>query len=158
METFRKTLPKVTVDEQKRQCEMAAYFTHCNLQPIHQILTLRTALNMFFKIKNYKMAISFAKRLLDLGPKQDVTVHARKILQACDANPVDEVQLLYDEHNPFNLCGYTYKPIYRGKPEEKCPLCSASYLPQFKGCLCNVCDVAEIGKDCSGLRLSYQFK
>ena len=29
---------------------MAAYFTHCNLQPVHQILTLRTALNLFFKV------------------------------------------------------------------------------------------------------------
>ena len=33
---------------------MAAYFTHCNLQPVHQVLTLRTALNLFFKLKNYK--------------------------------------------------------------------------------------------------------
>ena len=29
---------------------MAAYFTHCNLQPVHQILTLRTAVNLFFKV------------------------------------------------------------------------------------------------------------
>lgn len=51
---------------------MAAYFTHCNLQPIHMILTLRTALNLFFKLKNYKTAASFARRLLELGPKPDV--------------------------------------------------------------------------------------
>ena len=30
--------------------QMAAYFTHCNLQPVHQILTLRTAVNLFFKV------------------------------------------------------------------------------------------------------------
>ena len=41
METARKELPKATIEQQKRICEMAAYFTHCNLQPIHQILTLR---------------------------------------------------------------------------------------------------------------------
>ena len=29
---------------------MAAYFTHCNLQPVHLILTLRTALNLCFKV------------------------------------------------------------------------------------------------------------
>ena len=34
---------------------MAAYFTLCNLQPVHQALTLRTALK-FFKMKNYKTA------------------------------------------------------------------------------------------------------
>ena len=37
MEAARKDLPKATIDEQKRLCEMAAYFTHCNLQPIHQV-------------------------------------------------------------------------------------------------------------------------
>ena len=57
---------------------MAAYFTHCNLQPVHLILTLRTALNLFFKLKNYKTAASFARRLLELGPKPEVAQ------QVCD--------------------------------------------------------------------------
>ena len=81
METSRKELPKATLEDQKRLCEMAAYFTHCNLQPVHQILTLRTALNLFFKLKNYKTAASFARRLLELGPRQEVAQQARKILQ-----------------------------------------------------------------------------
>jgi hypothetical protein len=74
--------------------------------------------------------------------------------QACDKGANDEVQLHYDEHNPFNLCAKTYTPIYRGKPEEKCPLCSSIYQPSLKGSLCQVCTVAEIGKDCIGLRIS----
>lgn len=154
MEQARKELPKDSLDEQKRVCEMAAYFTHCQLQPVHQILTLRTALNLFFKLKNFKTAASFARRLLELGPKPDVAQQTRKILQACDKNPTDEHQLLYDEHNPFAVCGRTYRPIYRGKPEEKCPLCQASHLPQFKGTVCSVCTVAEVGKDTVGLRIS----
>ena len=72
MEIKRKELPKSTIEEQKRLCEMAAYFTHCNLQPIHLILTLRTALNLFFKLKNYKTGASFARRLLELGPRPEV--------------------------------------------------------------------------------------
>ncbi|PSN39046.1 Coatomer subunit alpha [Blattella germanica] len=154
METARKELPKATLEDQKRLCEMAAYFTHCCLQPVHQILTLRTALNLFFKLKNYKTAASFARRLLELGPRQEVAQQAKKILQACDKNPVDEHQLQYDEHNPFVLCAQTFRPIYRGKPEEKCPLCGASYLPQFKGTVCNICMVAEVGKETIGLRIS----
>ncbi|XP_017770594.1 PREDICTED: coatomer subunit alpha [Nicrophorus vespilloides] len=153
METQRKSLPKNLPEEQERQCEMAAYFTHCQLQPIHQILTLRTALNMFFKLKNYRTASSFAKRLLDLGPRQEVAQQARKILQACDSNPTDEFKLRYDEHNPFSLCAYSFQPIYRGKPDEKCPFCGASYMPNFKGRLCNICEVAEIGKKASGLKI-----
>ncbi|CAB3258436.1 unnamed protein product [Arctia plantaginis] len=153
METARKAMPKNTLDEQKRTCEMAAYFTHCKLQPVHQILTLRTALNMFFKLKNFRTAASFARRLLELGPRPEVAQQARKILQACEKSLTDEHQLLYDEHNPFNICGISYKPIYRGKPEEKCSLCGASFLPEHKGKLCPVCGVAEIGKDVLGLRI-----
>lgn len=159
METLRKSLPKSTLEEQKHQCEMVAYFTHCNLQPSHQILTLRTALNMFFKVKNCKTAASFARRLLELVPRAEVAAQTRILLQACESNMTDELSLNYDEHNPFNLCGYSYTPIYRGKAEEKCSFCGTSYLPKYKGCICGVCTVAEIGKDCSGLRISvHQFK
>lgn len=60
--------------------QMAAYFTHCNLQPVHMVLVLRTALNLFFKLRNFKTAASFARRLLELGPKPDV---AQQV--GCDA-------------------------------------------------------------------------
>jgi coatomer protein complex subunit alpha (xenin) len=40
METVRKDMPKTSIEEQVRLCEMAAYFTHCNLQPIHQVLVV----------------------------------------------------------------------------------------------------------------------
>lgn len=65
--------------------QMAAYFTHCNLQPIHMILTLRTALNLFFKLKNYKTAASFARRLLELGPKPDVATQVCALQLTFDA-------------------------------------------------------------------------
>jgi len=154
LEIERKVLPKESMEQQKRSCEMAAYFTHCRLQPTHQILTLRTALNLFFKIKNYKTAGAFARRLLELGPKADVAAQTRKILQACDKNPTDQTRLDYDEHNPFAICGTSFKPVYRGKAEIKCPFCGTSYLPEYNDTLCNVCNVAQVGKDCIGLRIS----
>ncbi|KAG8185683.1 hypothetical protein JTE90_003222 [Oedothorax gibbosus] len=138
LELERKNLPKDTLEQQKRTCEMAAYFTHCKLESVHQILTLRTAVNLFFKLKNYKTAGSFARRLLELGPRQEVAQQTRKILLACEKNPVDQHQLLYDEHNPFSVCGQSYKPIYRGKPEVKCPLCQSSYFPEYSGSVCRV--------------------
>ncbi|XP_059167634.1 coatomer subunit alpha-like [Physella acuta] len=154
MENARKELPKSTLEEQKRQCEMAAYFTHCNLQPVHLILTLRTALNLFFKLKNYKTAASFARRLLELGPKPDIAQQTRKILAACEKNPADEQDLKYDQHNPFDICAASFVPIYRGKPVVKCPLSGACYCPEYKGQVCRVTKVTEIGKDCIGLRIS----
>lgn len=155
MEIYRKTLPKSTIDEQKRICELAAYFTHCNLQSVHQILTLRTALNLFFKIKNYKTAASFAKKLLELGPRAEIAQQCRKMLQACETQMVDEQSLNYDEHNPFEICAMTYTPIYRGKTSVKCSLCSAVYTLEFKQKKCVVCNVAEIGKEVSGLKISF---
>jgi len=81
METERKSLPRGTLAEQKRICEMAAYFTHCNLQPVHQILTLQVAVNLFYKLKNYKTAGSFARRLLELGPNPELAQKIRILLQ-----------------------------------------------------------------------------
>ncbi|KAK2187376.1 hypothetical protein NP493_168g04047 [Ridgeia piscesae] len=154
MEARRKELPKRNVEEQKRICEMAAYLTHCNLQPIHLILTLRTALNLFFKLNNFKTAASFARRLLELGPRPEVSQQTRKILAACEKNPTDAHELKYDQHNPFDICAATYTPIYRGKPVVKCPLSGTCYQPDFKGEVCRVTKVTEIGKDCIGLRIS----
>ncbi|XP_033100225.1 coatomer subunit alpha-like [Anneissia japonica] len=155
MEKKRKEMPKGGgIEAMKRNCEMAAYFSHCNLQPVHQILTLRTALNLFFKLKNFKTAASFARRLLELGPKPEVAQQTRKILQACEKNLTDAHKLNYDEHNPFDICGSSYQPIYRGKPVEKCPLSGTCYLPKFKGEICNVTLCTEIGKDTKGLRIS----
>lgn len=147
MELYRKGLGKSSAEEQQRSLELAAYFTHCELQPGHQILTLRTAVNLAFKMKNYKMAMSFGRRLLNLGPRPEVAQNIRKVVQACEKNPVDEMSIQYDEHNPFTVCASSYVPIYRGKPEVQCPLCGASYLPEHKGITCKICDVAQVGKD-----------
>ncbi|XP_030921093.1 coatomer subunit alpha, partial [Geospiza fortis] len=154
MEIERKKLPKETLEQQKRICEMAAYFTHSNLQPVHMILVLRTALNLFFKLKNFKSAATFARRLLELGPKPEVAQQTRKILAACEKNPVASHQLNYDQHNPFDICAASYRPIYRGKAVEKCPLSGACYSPEFRGQICRVTTVTEIGKDVLGLRIS----
>lgn len=37
MEIHRKTLGKTSQDDLKRSLELAAYFTHCELQPGHQV-------------------------------------------------------------------------------------------------------------------------
>uniref|UniRef100_A0A8B9L4E3 Coatomer alpha subunit C-terminal domain-containing protein n=1 Tax=Astyanax mexicanus TaxID=7994 RepID=A0A8B9L4E3_ASTMX len=154
METERKKLPKDTLDQQKRLCEMAAYFTHCNLQPVHMVLVLRTALNLFFKLRNFKTAAGFARRLLELGPKPEVAQQTRKILAACEKTLTDAHQLNYDPHNPFDLCAASFTPLYRGRPVEKCPLSGACYCPTYKGQVCRVTQVTEIGKDVIGLRIS----
>ncbi|KAK2718007.1 hypothetical protein QYM36_006704 [Artemia franciscana] len=153
MEMHRKELPKATQEEQKRVCELAAYFTHCDLQLAHKILTLRKAVTLFYKINNFKTAANFARRLIELGPSPDVDAQIRKKLVVCEKNEVDSVKVDYDEFNPFAICPASYTPIYKGKSKVKCSLCEASYCPRFKGIVCKVCNVAEVGKECSGMKI-----
>jgi len=154
LESARKSLQKETLDEQKRQAEMAAYFTHCPLQPMHRVLTLRTASNLFWKLKQYKTCASMCRRLLELGPKPDVAATTRKMLSAAEKEPNDPHKLNYDEHNPFELCSQTFKPIYRGRQKINCFFCGAVYSPELTGRLCDACEVAETGKEGTGLRIS----
>ena len=83
----------------------------------------------------------FLRKVLNNHPLSSIT-WTRKILQACEKNSTNAVGLDYDELNPFSLCCISYTPIYRGKPEEKCPLCGASYKPEYKGTICNICKVS----------------
>lgn len=51
-----------------RLLELAAYFASCKLQPPHQQLALRSAINVFSKANNHASAAKFARRLIDLNP------------------------------------------------------------------------------------------
>jgi coatomer protein complex subunit alpha (xenin) len=55
-------------DNVKRSLELAAYFTHCELQPPHMQIALRSAIGVFAKANNHATAAKFARRLLDLNP------------------------------------------------------------------------------------------
>lgn len=55
-------------DKVQRSLELAAYFTHCQLQPAHMQIALRSAIGVFAKANNHASAAKFARRLLDLNP------------------------------------------------------------------------------------------
>ncbi|GAB6029858.1 hypothetical protein CHUAL_005567 [Chamberlinius hualienensis] len=147
MEIIRNTLPKITLEDQKRNCELAAYFTRCNLQTSHKLLTLSTALNLFFKLKNFKTAASFAQRLLELEPSPEMVPQLNKIVEVCNTNLVDENELGYDDGKNFAFCSQTYQRIKQGEEEIRCPFCHVRCLIDCKGKICKVCTVAEIGKE-----------
>ncbi|CAH8603745.1 unnamed protein product [Dicrocoelium dendriticum] len=155
LELARKAMPRETVADQIRNAELACYFTHCRLETPHLILTLRTALNLLFKLKNFRSASAMAHRLLDLAPSLEVANQTRKILRACEAaSPFEDAhQLSYDPRNPFEICAATYVPIYRGTEHVKDPLSGACYVPAMKGKLCCITKATEIGLDCQGLRI-----
>lgn len=63
-----------------RAVELAAYLTHQKLLPVHQKLILRSAMTLSFKKKLKATCATFAHRLLELQPGENVAGKAR---QAC---------------------------------------------------------------------------
>lgn len=63
---------KEVKDDPNRTAELAAYFTHAKLQPVHQCLSLRSAMFIFFKMKNFATTATFCRRLLELNPPAKV--------------------------------------------------------------------------------------
>ncbi|KAJ1491759.1 Coatomer, alpha subunit, partial [Baffinella frigidus] len=138
-------------DDPTRNSELAAYLTHCNLQPLHLLISLRSAMSSSVKLRNFNTAASFCRRLLELNPKAEHKEQALKVLRKCDEERSNAVELEYDERNPFVVCTRTFKPIYRGQPMVRCGFCSAPFAPSEKGKVCAICKVAEIGLKGSGL-------
>ena len=141
-------------DEPARNAELAAYFTHCALQPIHLSLSLRSAMSVFYKLKNFATAAGFARRLLELSPPAAVATQAKQLLAACEKTPKDEVALAYDARNPFVTCAATLVPIYRGHKDAACPCCGAKHVPACAGSVCAICDLGKVGAEASGLVVS----
>lgn len=75
-----------------------------------------------YKIKCYRSAASFARRLLELNPKPAIQTQARKVVKFADGNNDDAVELKYDDRNPFVVCGKSHVPIYKGSDLLKCSL------------------------------------
>ncbi|WVZ03591.1 hypothetical protein V8G54_024397 [Vigna mungo] len=142
-------------DSPARQQELAAYFTHCNLQVPHLRLALLNAMTVCYKAKNLSTAANFARRLLETNPTvENQAKTARQVLAAAERNMTDALQLNYDFRNPFVICGATYVPIYRGQKDISCPYCTSRFVPTQEGQLCAVCELSVVGADASGLLCS----
>uniref|UniRef100_A0A0R0H183 Coatomer subunit alpha n=1 Tax=Glycine max TaxID=3847 RepID=A0A0R0H183_SOYBN len=142
-------------DNPARQQELAAYFTHSNLQTPHLRLALLNAMTVCYKAKNLATAANFARRLLETNPTvENQAKTARQVLAAAEKNMTDALQLNYDFRNPFVICGATYVPIYRGQKDISCPYCTSRFVPSQEGQLCAVCELSVVGADASGLLCS----
>jgi coatomer protein complex subunit alpha (xenin) len=75
-------------------------------------------------------------------------------MSASDRNPKDAVEIDYDHFSKFDICAKSLTPIYQGQPQVEDPYTGARYKPEYKGQLCSVSQITEIGRAASGLRLS----
>ncbi|KAJ1560460.1 hypothetical protein HK096_008611, partial [Nowakowskiella sp. JEL0078] len=142
----------------KRSLEVAAYFTHCQLQPPHLQRSLHSAMLKAVKIKNMATGLNFARRLLELGPTADMGQQARRVQQAAERNSTDAFELDYDQYNPFQVCGYSLTPIYTGTPNVKCVFCKTAYRNEYAGKLCATCEISSVGTEGTGLKLMAEGK
>eukprot|EP00042_Codosiga_hollandica_P036250 m.274726 g.274726 ORF g.274726 m.274726 type:complete len:1165 (-) comp54837_c0_seq6:8-3502(-) len=149
-------LEELSLDHNAQLATLAAYITRCDLSCAHLLLCLPTAMALSFKVQCYRTAAHFAQRLLDLGPKPELRAKAIKILQHCMKTDSDAIKLNFDLRNPFVVCVRSFAALYQGRPQESCPFCRAVFDVKFKGNLCAVCEVAEVGRMTSGLRIGIQ--
>ncbi len=137
-------------EDPARSMELSAYFTHCNLQPMHILLALRLAMALCFKNKNYITSAGMAQRLLELPDmtserNADLRRKASKILQNSQQFARNESEINYDATKPFVLDCSELKPIYRGSPFVQCPYCKSRYSHEMDKKLCVTCNVSQIG-------------
>ncbi|KAF7426148.1 hypothetical protein PC9H_008514 [Pleurotus ostreatus] len=151
IELERRRVAEQEPDNTQRSLELAAYFTHCQLQPPHMQIALRSASNIFAKANNQAHAARFSRRLLELKPDPKIVAQARQRIAAGDRNPRNAVEISYDEFTQFEICAASFTPIYKGSPSVHCPYTNASFHPQYKGQLDPLAQLTEIGATASGL-------
>jgi coatomer protein complex subunit alpha (xenin) len=139
-----------------RCTELSAYFTHCNLQPAHLLLALRSAMGTAFKNKNFISAASFARRLLELPDMSsernaDLRIKATKVLQKSEQMARNEHELNYDESSTFNIDCENLVPIYTGEKSTKCPFSGSHYDESMKNKVCVTSTFTTIGIETIGL-------
>ncbi|KAK7039525.1 coatomer subunit alpha [Favolaschia claudopus] len=151
IELERRRVAEEEPDNVRRNLELAAYFTQCKMQPPHVQIALRSAVNVFTKANNQADAARFAKRLLELKPDPKIVAQMRQRIAAGERNPRNAVEISYDEFTTFEICAATFTPIYKGSSASYDPYTNQAYLPEFKGKLDPLVQLAEIGAVASGM-------
>merc|ERR1719232_1088322 len=140
-----------------RSTELSAYFTHCNLQPVHLLLALKSAMGTSFKHKNYIAAASFARRLLELPDMKsernaDLRVKASKVLQKSEQMARNEHTIRYNENASFQLDAKLFLPVYDSDSYIKCSYCGSVYMDEeMLHQLCLTCGFTTVGEKTIGL-------
>lgn len=137
----------------KRSLELSAYFTIPKIEVVHRQLALISAMKLAFTSKNFNSALSFANRILANGGLPKMLENARKIKAQCERNPNDIHDIEFDQFAEFDICAASYTPIYSGSSFEACAFDGSKYQAKYKGTVCAVCGVCEVGKNGSGLKL-----
>lgn len=150
IELTRRALPPTEI---KRNLELAAYFTHVNLQPAHRLNALQVAMTQSFKAKNYHYASYFATEFLKIMSSGNRAEQARKIQAKSENIATDAISIDFDPFTEWEICAGDFVPIYKGEEIVREKMLGVGYGKSWKGKICKVTLVSEIGGIGSGLRL-----
>merc|ERR1712203_825021 len=113
-----------------------------------------------FKNQNFVTAASFAKRLVqgNWGEQgANVVSKARQVVANCEKNASDAHQINFDPRGSVDdvkLCMGSFTTIGATDAVAPCPYCGSLYkAAQFKGKLCETCQLCEIGANTLGIQL-----
>jgi coatomer protein complex subunit alpha (xenin) len=140
-------------EDKKRALELSAYFTIPELEGPHKSLPLSAAMNFAHKNKQLNTALNFANALLDRTGNAKMKESAKRVKTIAERNPSDAIEIDFDQFADFEICAASFTPIYGGSPSVACPYDGAKYHGRYKGTVCKICDVCQIGAPASGLRL-----
>jgi coatomer protein complex subunit alpha (xenin) len=111
-----------------------------------------------FKHKNYIVAASFARRLLELPDMSsernaDLRTKATKVLQKSEQMARNEHELNYDETKTFKIECKTFTPVYAGDSSVECSYCGSTYAvsSDMANKVCLTCGLSVVGIQTIGL-------
>lgn len=140
-------------DTKKRALELSAYFTVPELEGPHKSFPLVAAMKIASTNKQLNSALNFANTLLDRTGNAKLKEQARKVKTTAERNPSDAIEIDFDQFADFEICAASYTPIYGGSPSAACPYDGSKYHARYRGTVCRICEICQIGAPASGLRL-----
>ncbi|CAO2654455.1 Nn.00g111880.m01.CDS01 [Neocucurbitaria sp. VM-36] len=140
-------------ENKKRALELSAYFTIPELEGPHKSIPLSAAMNFAHKNRQLNTALNFANALLDRTGNAKMKESAKRVKTVAERNPADAIEIDFDQFADFEICAASFTPIYGGSPSVACPYDGSKYHGKYKGTVCKVCEVCQIGAPASGLRL-----
>ncbi len=150
----------------ERHLELTVLMALPNLHPTHRVLTLRSAMALCFKTKNFLLAAYVARRFLKLCEENpdlveaDVVGQANKILAKSEKTGTNEFAglkfeeaLFYDENAANLIDCFDLKLLDKTQKTVCCPLTKARYAERHRGKQCRVSGSTEIGREVVGMKI-----
>ncbi|KAG9388893.1 Coatomer protein [Pyrenophora tritici-repentis] len=132
--------------DKKRALELSAYFTVPELEGPHNSIPLSAAMTFAQKNKQLNTALNFANALLDRTGNAKMKEQAKRVKTIAERNPSDVIEIDFDQFADFDICAASYTPIYSGMPSVTSPYSGAKYHARYKGTVCRIDGITQIGR------------